>query len=68
MRITWIGARARVSSFVIDTFGLKADGKQGTLFGRERTCIVMFQLCCDFSMVLLVNINHQGHTISSSMA
>jgi hypothetical protein len=44
MRMTWSGARARVSNCVIDSFGLKADGKQGTLFGRERTCIVVFQL------------------------
>jgi hypothetical protein len=44
MRMTRSGARARVSSFVIDLFGLKADGKQGALFGRERTCRFVFRL------------------------
>jgi hypothetical protein len=38
------GARTRVSSFGIDSFGLNADGKQRTLFGGKRTCIVLFQL------------------------
>jgi hypothetical protein len=69
MRMNRNGVGARVSSCVIDSFGLKADGKQRTLFWREADFVLLcFSFGCGFFDGSFVNINHQGHTISSSMA
>jgi hypothetical protein len=68
MRMTRIGVRTRVSSFVFYSSRLKADGKQGALFRRARLVFSCFSFGCGFFDDSFIKIHHQGHTISSSMA